>query len=88
MIANETYTPKFKIGDVVIYDGKIRSGCTHNNSECGRVIHLPNNAQPYYQIEVMEYGGGELIQTEYESRHIITFLANGDDLKLWKSNTY
>lgn len=86
--STEDFKPRFKIGDVVVYDGKVRPGCTHDNEECGRVLHLPNSAQPYYLIGVMEYGGGQLHKITYDIHHPVTFLANVEDLKLWKPDEH
>ncbi len=79
-----TYKPKFKKGDIVIYNGKIRSTCTHDKEECGFVLKLPNCYQPYYWIGVMAYGGGIYTTHTYGFYHGVTFLNDGADLRLWR----
>jgi hypothetical protein len=80
------YVPKFKIDDVVIYYGRIRHNCTHNNDECGWVLKRPNSTQPYYLIAVMAYDGSLLITNTFNYLHLTTFLATEDQIQLWKPN--
>jgi hypothetical protein len=80
------YKPKFKVGDIVIYDGTIRPNCPHNNNECGRILKLPNSAQPHYWIGVMAYNGSQLTTSTYGYKHIVTFLTTADNLQTWIPN--
>jgi len=78
----ETNIPKFKIDDIVKFDGQLRPNCPHENEEYGRVMHQPNFAQPYYLIEVLGYDGIPLKQVIYYKEHPVTVLLAVENLTL------
>lgn len=73
---------KFKIGDTVKYDGKLRPKCRHDNEEFAKVLGLPNSARPYYLLGVLDYDGTPLKQTIYYVEHPVHFLIDGKYLEL------
>lgn len=83
---NKTYSSKFKVSDIVKYDGKIRLGCTHNNEEYAKVLSCPNSSRPYYLVGVLDIDGTPLRQIIYYIDHPINFLIDEDDLCLVKED--